>query len=163
MFGREYDRDVAARVVVFLDYQNVYMGARGAFHPFGAPSQAGQIDPGRLGELLASKGPPGIGRELIQVRIYRGQPDSEKDPRGYAANNRQCERWRTLPKASVTTRTLRYPREWPREKEQEKGIDVQLAIDLVAGAVRHESGDSFSQLIAPTCSGLGTLTIQTAA
>ncbi len=114
------------------------MGARGAFHPFGAPPQAGQIDPYYLGELLASKGPPGIDRELSQVRVYRGQPDSEKDPRGYAANDRQCAHWRTLPKTHVTTRTLRYPREWPREKEQEKGIDVQLAIDLVAGAVRRE-------------------------
>jgi hypothetical protein len=38
----------------------------------------------------------------------------------------------------VITRTLRYPREWPREREQEKGIDVKLAIDLVAGAVREE-------------------------
>ncbi len=38
----------------------------------------------------------------------------------------------------VTTRTLRYPRDWPREREHEKGIDVQLAIHLVARAVRGE-------------------------
>lgn len=44
------------RVVVFLDYQNVYMGARGAFHPYGSSSQDGQVDPYRLGELLVAKG-----------------------------------------------------------------------------------------------------------
>jgi uncharacterized LabA/DUF88 family protein len=124
---------MSARVVVFLDYQNVYMGARGTFHPYGSSPQDGQIDPYRLAELLASKGPPGVDRELHEVRVYRGQPDSEKDPKGYAANDRQSSHWRTLPKT-----TVRYPRDWPREKEQEKGIDVQLAIDLVAGAVRRE-------------------------
>lgn len=129
---------MAARVAVFLDYQNVYMGARSAFHPYGSPSQNGQIDPHRLGRLLASKGPPGVDREFSEVRVYRGQPDSAKDPRGYAANDRQCSHWRTQPKTKVTTRTLRYPRAWPEERAQEKGIDVQLAIDLVAGAVRSE-------------------------
>ena len=32
-------------------------------------------------------------------------------------------------------RTLRYPDKWPKERAQEKGIDVQLAIDFVAGAI----------------------------
>lgn len=126
------------RVVVFLDYQNVYMGAREAFHPYGSRPQDGQVDPYRLGELLVTKARPRFDRALTEVRVYRGQPDSAKDPRGYAANDRQCRHWETLPKTNVTTRTLRYPRDWPQEREHEKGIDVQLAIDLVAGAVRGE-------------------------
>ncbi|GIK78449.1 MAG: hypothetical protein BroJett022_21390 [Actinomycetes bacterium] len=129
---------MAARVAVFLDYQNVYMGARSAFHAHGTAHQDGQIDPCRLAKLLVSKGPPDVDRELSEVRIYRGQPDPQKDPRGYAANDRQCNHWRTLPNTTVITQTLRYPYGWPREKEQEKGIDVKLAIDLVAGAVRRD-------------------------
>lgn len=129
---------MADRVVVFLDYQNVYMGARDAFHSFGSSPQDGQVDPSRLGELLVEKSRPRFDREVTEVRVYRGQPDSAKDPRGYAANDRQCRHWETLPKVKVITRTLRYPRDWPREREQEKGIDVKLAIDLVAGAVRRE-------------------------
>jgi len=127
---------MAGRVVVFLDYQNVYMGAREAFHPFGSPSQDGQIDPRKLGELIVSKSP--FDRELVSVRVYRGQPDSEKDPRAYAANDRQCQTWRKLPKTTVISRSLQYPREWPKEKEREKGIDVKLAIDIVSMAVRGE-------------------------
>ncbi len=126
------------RVVVFLDYQNVYMGAREAFHPYGSRPQDGQVDPYRLGELLVTKARLRFDRALTEVRVYRGQPDSAKDPRGYAANDRQCRHWETLPKTKVTTRTLRYPRDWPQEREHEKGIDVQLGIDLVAGAVRGE-------------------------
>lgn len=126
---------MADRVVVFLDYQNVYMGAREAFHPFGSAPQDGQVNPYRLAERVAGMSTQ-FDRDLTEVRVYRGQPDSQRDPRGYAANDRQCQHWRTLPKTTVVTRTLRYPRNWPREKEREKGIDVALAIDLVAGAVR---------------------------
>jgi uncharacterized LabA/DUF88 family protein len=128
---------MSARAVLFLDYQNVYMGAREAFHPFGSPPQDGQVDPYKLGELIVSKSRQ-FDRELVQICVYRGQPDSQRDPRGYAANDRQCRYWQALPKTRVTTRTLRYPRNWPQERELEKGIDVQLAVDLVAGAVRHE-------------------------
>ena len=47
---------------------------------------------------------------------------------------RQCAAWERSG-AVVITRPLRYPREWPRDRAQEKGIDVQLAIDFVAGAI----------------------------
>lgn len=127
---------MAGKVVVFLDYQNVYMGAREAFRPFGSPSQDGQVDPLKLGELLAAKSP--FDRDLVGVRVYRGQPDSQKDPRGYAASDRQCQYWRSLPKTTTITRPLQYQRGWPREKAREKGIDVKLAIDIVAMAVRRE-------------------------
>ena len=127
---------MAANVVVFLDYQNVYMSAREAFHPYGSPGQDGQVDPLKLAELITSKSP--FDRQLTEVRVFRGQPDSEKDPRGYAANDRQCQSWRRLPKTTVLTRTLQYPHDWPEEKEREKGIDVKLAIDLVAMAVRRD-------------------------
>lgn len=131
---------MADRVVVFLDYQNVYRRARGAFLLESGPPQLGQVDPLRLGQLIASRSP--FDRELLQVRVYRGQPDASKDPIGYAANLRQCDAWRRMPRVQVVTRTLRYPSGWPAcapgERPQEKGIDVALAIDFVAMAVRGE-------------------------
>jgi hypothetical protein len=57
-----------------LDYRNVYQGARSAFPPFGAPHWHGQVDPVRLAMRLVADSP--FDRELTQVRIYRGQPDS---------------------------------------------------------------------------------------
>lgn len=124
-----------AGLVVFLDYQNVYAVARATFHPPLTPAQAGQIDPLKLGERIAAKS---ADRELVQVRVYRGRPDSKRDPRGYGANLRQCTRWEADPRVKVSWRTLRYPRTWPREREEEKGIDVALAIDFVTMAVRGE-------------------------
>lgn len=124
------------RLCVFLDYQNVYKGARDAFHTWDAPSWQGQIDPLRLGELIADK--DSLNQpELVQVRAYRGRPDATRDPIGYAANLRQCTRWEnTSEKVKVIWRTLRYPADWPAEKEEEKGIDVALALDVLMMAYR---------------------------
>lgn len=129
------------RVVVFLDWQNVYKGAREAFCSYGAPHWEGQVQPLALGRLIAADSP--FDRRLHQVRVYRGQPDATRDPKGYAANARQIAAWRRSPMVDVTVRTLRYPRGWPSshragEKPQEKGIDVALAIDFVTLAVAGE-------------------------
>jgi NYN domain len=99
------------------------------------------VHPLALGQLIAADSP--YDRRLRQVRVYRGQPDSTRDPRGYAANARQVATWRQSPLVDVTMRTLRYPRGWPDshqagQKPQEKGIDVALAIDFVSMAVAGE-------------------------
>ena len=128
----------ATRLVVFLDYQNVYSGAREAFHPYRASYTEGQVDPVKLADMIASRG---IGsRELTEVRVYRGRPDSTRDPRGYGANLRQCTAWECQDptRVRVIPRILRYPKNWPAEPAQEKGIDVALAIDVVTMAIRDE-------------------------
>jgi uncharacterized LabA/DUF88 family protein len=127
---------VADRVALFLDYQNVYRSAREMFHPLTAPHWNGQINPVALGELLVERSP--FDRQLDEVRLYRGIPDSTKDPKGYSASQRQIAEWSELPKTRVITRTLRYPYGWPREKPEEKGIDVSLAVDFVRMAVQDE-------------------------
>jgi hypothetical protein len=50
---------------------------------------------------------------------------------------KQCAAWEACG-AIVITRMLRYPRDWPNEKEREKGIDVALAIDFVSMAIDDE-------------------------
>lgn len=126
-----------ARLAVFIDYQNTYSGARDAFHSWDAPYTAGQIDPLALVELIVEKD---VHRhELSEVRVYRGRPDSLKEPIAYGANLRQCARWeRSSNRVRVISRALRYPRGWPREKAEEKGIDVALAVEFVMMAIRGE-------------------------
>jgi uncharacterized LabA/DUF88 family protein len=126
------------RVVVFLDWQNVYRGAREAFCGYGAPHWEGQVHPLALGQLVAADS--SFDRRLHQVRVYRGQPDATRDPKGHAANAGQVATWRQSPLVHVTTHPIRYPRDWPDshqagEKPQEKGIDVALGIDFVTMAV----------------------------
>jgi uncharacterized LabA/DUF88 family protein len=129
---------VSARLALFLDYPNVYNAAREAFHANSMPRWAGQIDPLRLGELLASKG---LGyRELKEARVYRGRPAQSREARTYWANLRQSEAQvrRGGGRVSVITRALRYPPDWPNARAQEKGIDVALAIDFVQMAMLGE-------------------------
>jgi uncharacterized LabA/DUF88 family protein len=128
---------MAERLVLFIDYQNLYRGCRETFFDQWQDAHVkGQVDPIALGELLATRGLKP--RELVQVRVYRGLPDSARDPKGYGACFRQCEVWRKDPKAEVITRPLRYPVSWPKLREEEKGIDVSLAVDYVMMAVKGE-------------------------
>lgn len=134
------------RVILYVDAQNVYRGARDCFGTgASAPHVAGQVDPIALGALICSRPPPGMMRSLSEVRVYTGRPESGKQPRAYAAHMRQCAAWQRAG-AVVIPRTLRYPPAWPAEKAREKGIDVQLAIDFVADAVygRYDAGIIFS-------------------
>ncbi len=129
---------MVARVILFLDYPNVYKSAREAFHAHTACRWAGQIDPFKLGELISARGL--VSRELKEVRVYRGRPDSAKDPKTYMANMRQCQAQNRAGggRVNVITRTLRYPPDWPNARAQEKGIDVALAVDFVQMAMLGE-------------------------
>ncbi len=127
------------RLVIFVDAQNLYRGARAAFLPpnclHSEPHAFGQVDPWRLGKLICSRGGSSESmRTLLEVRVYTGRPDATKDPRTYSAHMRQCSAW-TKSGVTVIPRTLRYPPEYPNSKPEEKGIDVALAIDFVAFAM----------------------------
>ena len=125
------------RVAVFLDWQNVYHCAREAFHDELEPSRYGNVRPGALAELLVSKG---TDEQLTHVCIYQGEPDPRKDPRTHAAHMRQRQAWTRECGGllRLRTRALRYPPARPTSDAEEKGVDVQLAIDAMVMAVRNE-------------------------
>ncbi len=123
------------RVIVYLDYQNVYKTAREMFHGPDAFYTAGQVDPARLGALLVERSP--FDRILAGVKVYRGVPDSTRQPRAYAANQRQIARWKRQPGVEPFTRPLQYPPDYPRGKPREKGIDVMLAAHYISDVERH--------------------------
>jgi len=122
---------VAERVAVFIDGMNMYRGARDAFFSAYDPHTAGQFDPMQLAQAICRHGPPPNepgSRVLSAVRIYQGTPSSH-DRKGYAADQRHRSAWEKKG-ITVVTRPLRYDgRDSP---PHEKGIDVALAIDLVA-------------------------------
>ena len=122
------------RVVLFIDNQNTYKCAREAFHdPNAALSHYGQFKPLQLAQRIIGKDQPPGDRELAKVRVYAGRPSQERDPQGYRASRRQIAAWERAGNL-VFPRTLKYPPGYPAEKPREKGVDVQLAIDFVAGA-----------------------------
>jgi hypothetical protein len=109
---------MADRMMVFVDYQNVYKGARDAFFPNATTGMEGQFHPLALAKILCQIRQEHHDTELTKVLVYRGMPDARKDQKGNSASSRQKARWE---KAGIVvkTRPLRYPLEWPNEKPQE--------------------------------------------
>lgn len=120
---------------MFVDYQNCYRRARGAFfnHPID-PHFHGQVDPLKLGQHLAADSP--YDRLLSEVRVYRGMPSSTRDPQGYAACRRQASAW----EQSAQVKVFSHPLQYIDDKHsgvtiaREKGVDVALAIDFATMA-----------------------------
>lgn len=130
------------RVAVFIDYQNLYKGARHAFDLEGSGDfTAGQVYPRRVGLVLTDKGrnidPT---RQLEVVRVYRGEPSPRHSPKGQAACQRQVRFWNGQARVDAFTRPLKYyfhgQDAYGRDvwEAREKGIDVQIALDMVLGA-----------------------------
>lgn len=79
-------------VAVYIDWQNIYNGARRAFG-FAGRSEEGQVSPYRLAKLLAAGNGRGADATLVRVEIHRGLPSASKDPTGNSANRRQSAAW----------------------------------------------------------------------
>jgi uncharacterized LabA/DUF88 family protein len=124
-------------VAVFIDSQNLRRDSRRAFHDNTGPNNLGQIYPRKLAELLASRGPKNAttSRVLDAVRVYCGEPNPSKDKRAHSAHLRQRAAWLAAG-VEVRHRPLQYPDDWPNSPEQEKGVDVFLAVDLLYHALR---------------------------
>lgn len=95
----------------------------------GTPGQHGHVDPVRVARQLV--GGRQLGGELAAVRVYRGCPNSDHQPAVARASDRQADRSTRDPRVVVVCRQLRYPKAWPAEPAQEKGIDVALTVDFV--------------------------------
>lgn len=129
------------RVIVYFDWQNCYKSAIDTF-PRGC---SGTCDPLKTATGLVRRTLPGAARdrELTKAKIYRGLPSARKDARTNAAAQKQISHWRTgiyASKVEVHSRPLAYRTERFldeagaeifREIGREKGVDVELAIDLV--------------------------------
>ena len=136
------------RVGVFIDGQNVTIGARYAFEE----SEHGYLHPLLLARVLAGDG------ELVEVRYATGIPSPEVDAERYAEQRRRHDLM-ALSDVVVLERSLRYRWEWDirdrdlgdprdhkgekrkasvksRHRGQEKGIDVWLALDAVTMCTR---------------------------
>ena len=125
----------ACRVVVFIDGQNVHQDFRRAFvvDSHGVPSTVGAFNPMLLARRLVACGPDFEDWTLAEVRVYVGSSIAEHQSTAAAAHDRQMAAWRSwgvVPRA----RPLSYLG-WPAMKPHQKGVDVELAVDVVRMAV----------------------------
>ena len=119
------------RVGVYIDYSNVYSGARDAFMLWNEQGYKGNINPFFLARHVALSAPSGCAdrsetHELTFAKVFRGAPDPGRDPIGAkieAARAAQWEQWG----CNVYRQTLDYGSGFPAEK----GVDVRLATNLI--------------------------------
>ena len=125
------------RAVAFVDGQNLFHAARAAFG-YTYPS----YDVTALAERVCLR----QGWELAQVRFYTGIPDVGDNPRWHAFWTRKLA-FMGRRGVVVYSRPLRYRNRrvsLPDGTEhfflagEEKGIDVRIALDVIALANRHE-------------------------
>lgn len=146
MAGDEVVKPPVRYAMAFFDGQNLYQHAKEAFgyhHP--------NYDPVKLHHAVCAN----LGLTPNLTRFYTGVPDVNESPMwaGYWSN-----RVLAMKRAGihVTTRKLRYhetPVEHPDGSTEilktahEKGVDIRIALDLVACARRQEFGSAiiFSQ------------------
>jgi uncharacterized LabA/DUF88 family protein len=124
---------VRQRVIVFIDGQNMYRCARRAFGWEGQPGHYGNFKPIGLGRTVAATGP---NRELVQVRIYTGVPTPKHDRRGNSIMQRRMAAW--IADSPALVQVFPRPLSYPPAEGREKGVDVELAIDLVRLALDDE-------------------------
>lgn len=126
--------------LVLIDYQNVHKTAWECFTSYGTPIYEALIHPGKFADQAARRWSADNDQDLVvdTVLVYRGLPDPRKEGRLNSRVSRQNASWRKDPRVQVHTRALRYPRDWPDEKAQEKGVDVMMALGLVRAALDAE-------------------------
>jgi uncharacterized LabA/DUF88 family protein len=118
--------------VVFVDYQNMYRGARRAYGWEGQPGHFGNLKPIGLARCAGN----GVDRRLTQVRVYTGVPTTQRDRRGNRITQRRIAGWVSDNPSLV--QVFPRPLSYPPDEGREKGVDVELAIDLVRLAMDDE-------------------------
>jgi hypothetical protein len=123
------------RVGVYVDYSNVYKGARDAFVLHGTPGHRGNVDPVTLARRVAFHAPDGTSRrsthDLAFVKVFRGAPDPGRQPHAALMEAKRAYQWERWG-AQVYRQTLDYGRGHPVEK----GVDVRLANTLLLDALQ---------------------------
>lgn len=124
-----------ARVGVYIDYSNVYKGARDAFILRAEPGYRGNVNPMSLAKHVALTSPDGCKprdatHSLEIVKVFRGAPDPAKQKLDAAIEAARADQWSKWG-CDVKRNTLDYGQGWP---PVEKGIDVMLAVNLIADA-----------------------------
>jgi len=114
------------RTIVFFDGQNLYHGAKDAWRPLPAVGHSKYSYPSyeveKLAQTLVSRV---SGRVLTQIRFYTGVPDPSLGATESFWHSFWTSKLRYLKSRGVEVYKGRI------NHEQEKGVDVSIAIDLI--------------------------------
>lgn len=140
------------KTVLFVDYENARKNADRLFRD--RLDNDGHFHPGELGRLVCERynqrperrGLPPL--KLSEVRVYRGLPDQQREPKRHADNLARKYAWLDgdmpapvdSPKITVIDPLLHYPKashpRWAAHTAFEQEVDTQLTVDVLTMAVQ---------------------------
>ena len=125
---------------LLIDYQNVHLSAWECFTRYGTPVKEAQIHPVSFANQTAKKRTETLGPvDITRIVLFRGIPNPRKEPTLNAVVTRQHNAWRSDSRVEISSRPLRYLRDWPDRPAEEKGVDVLLAITLVQSVLQDDA------------------------
>lgn len=130
-----------ATAQLFIDYQNLHFTAWECFTSYGTEVWQSLIHPGKFADQVRAarlaRHFPDV--DITAIHVYRGIPSRKNEPTQNARVQRQASNWTRDRRVKMNLRPLRYPSDWPDSKSQEKGVDVQLAIEVVQATMVAEN------------------------
>lgn len=160
--------------LVVIDYQNMHLTGHDRFCARGSAPHLCLIHPLHFAVQLLLARETGLASnyrptQLVRVEVFRGLPSNRHQPSSYRRSQAQLSEWTRDRRVSVVYRPLRYPRNWPTEHAQEKGVDVLIALRLVEAARQSDadlivlaSHDTDLEPAADQAQGFGTSIVETA-
>lgn len=115
-------------VALYLDFENVHRVGHGLYAR-GRERYECVPEPSLIADLIAARRERDT--EIKVINVYRGRPNSRHEPEAASASDQQANQWERRDKrVRMTRRPLAY-RNWPDHPPVEKGIDVQIAVDMI--------------------------------
>jgi len=116
-------RDKSDRVMIFIDGSNLYHSLKNFF-------KRTDIDIGKLGNKLLDK------RRLVRIYYYNAKVGLKEEPQRYRDQQAFFASISAIPYCELRLGRLVYIN-WPNTPPYEKGVDIQLATDIIAHSFKN--------------------------
>ncbi len=116
--------DMTDRVMIFIDGSNLYHSLKGFFNRT-------DIDMGKLGNKLLDK------RRLVRIYYYNAKVGRREEPERYRDQQAFFTGVSAIPYCELRLGRLVYTSNWPNTPPYEKGVDIQLATDMITHSFKN--------------------------
>ena len=115
---------MAERVMIFIDGSNLYHSLKGFFG-------RADIDMGKFCQKLLGR------RQLIRIYYYNARVGRKEEPERYKDQQAFFNSVNAIPYTELRLGRLVYTGNWPNTPPYEKGVDVQLATDMITHSYKN--------------------------
>ena len=115
---------MAERVMIFIDGSNLYHSLKGFFG-------RADIDIGKFCQKLLGR------RQLIRIYYYNARVGRKEEPERYKDQQAFFNSVNAVPYTELRLGRLVYTGHWPNTPPYEKGVDVQLATDMITHSYKN--------------------------